>query len=229
VIKAEFGWRAWRPFVGLLLCVGLAGCFDIEQDLTVEGSGAGALEVTLRIDPTFKGALENETILGDQVAPVVVKREVKDGQYVQDERVTFNAISDLKLPNGTLSIVNNGSTFLGIGPQRLTLTRTIENSAAGPNSYAVMRNVFSDRTFTIKISVPGWIARAYPMTVAGQTVSPQVGGSTVTWQVPMARALSEPNLIYRIDFLAYMSIDGNVTAQRAPDRFDSVASGVLRP
>ncbi len=200
--------------VAALACLTLAGCFDLEQDLTIKGSGAGAFQVTLRIDPAFKDALQNETILGAQKAPVEVTRTVKNGQYVQKERVTFNSLSELRLPNETLSIVSNGAELFGVGPKDLTLTRTVENAGANSSSATMMRTVFADRTYTFKVSLPGWIGKAYPLVIGDEQIAPQVNGSTVTWQIPMARAVSASELVYKVDFYAFMGIDGNVTAER---------------
>lgn len=212
--------RALRFACAALLCTLLSACFDFEQDLTIKGSGAGAgaLEITLRMDPAFRGALETETIMGEQMAPVEVKREVKDGQYVQNERVTFNSLSELRLQSETLSIVNQGSTVFGIGPKKLSLTRKVENDGADPTSFSMMRTLFADRTYTFSVKVPGWIGKAYPLIVGAEQVAPKVSGSTVSWTIPMARAMSTRELIYRVDFLAYMDVEGNVTAERVPER-----------
>ena len=206
--------RTGLRLLAVFACLTLAGCFDLEQDLNIKGSGAGSFEVTLRVDPAFKDALQNETILGAQKAPVEVTREVKDGQYVQNERVTFNSLSELRLPNETLSIVNHGSELFGVGPKDLTLTRVVENSGADTTSAAMMRTVFSDRTYTFKVSLPGWIGRAYPVVLGDEQIAPQVNGSTVTWQIPMARAVLASELVYKVDFYAFVNIEGNVTAER---------------
>ena len=195
-------------------CFLLAGCFDLEQDLAIKGSGAGSFEVTLRIDPALKDALQNETIIGPQKAPVEVTRTVKDGQYVQKERVTFNSMSELRLPNETLSIVSRGAELFGVGPKDLTLTRKIENAGADSSSASLMRTVFADRNYTFKASLPGWIAKAYPLTIGDDQFTPQVNGSTVTWTIPMSRAVTASELLYKVDFYAYMNIQGNVTAER---------------
>jgi hypothetical protein len=50
-----------------------------------------------------------------------------------------------------------------------------------------------------------------------------VNGSTVTWQIPMARALSSPQLAYRVDFFAFMNIEGNVTAERVQGHLSVIA------
>lgn len=208
--SARIGFR----LIAALAALALAGCFDLEQDLDIKGSGAGSFEVSLRIDPTFKDALQNETLLGAQKAPVEVTRSVKNGQYIQDERVTFNSLSELRLPNETLSIVSNGAELFGVGPKDLTLTRTVENAGADSSSASVMRTVFADRTYTFKLSLPGWIGRAYPLVIGDEQIAPQVNGSTVTWQIPMARAVTASQLVYKVDFYAFMNIQGNVTAQR---------------
>ena len=215
--------------VAALASFTLAGCFDLEQDLTVKGSGAGSFVVTLRMDPTFKDALQNETMLGAQKAPVEVTRAVKDGQYVQTERVTFNSLSELELPNETLSIVSNGAELFGVGPKDLTLTRKIENAGADSNSSGMMRTVFADRTYTFKASLPGWIGKAYPLTIGDEQIAPQVNGSTVSWQIPMSKAITAKELVYKVDFYAFMKIDGNVTAQRVTNPVSNIIPGAGTP
>ncbi|HXZ67507.1 MAG TPA: hypothetical protein VEH07_02860 [Alphaproteobacteria bacterium] len=212
-----------------LACFALAGCFDLEQDLTVKGSGAGDFQVTLRIDPAFKDALQNETILGAQKAPVEVTRTVKEGQFVQKERVTFNSLSELRLPNETLSIVSNGAEFFGVGPKDLTLTRKVENAGADASSAGIMRTVFADRTYTFKVSLPGWIGKAYPLQIGDEQVSPQVNGSTVSWQIPMSKAITANELIYKVDFYAFMNIRGNVTAERVNNPVSNIIPGAGTP
>ena len=213
----------------ILACLALAGCFDLEQDLTVKGSGAGDFQVILRIDPAFKDALQNETILGAQKAPVEVTRSVKDGQYVQKERVTFNSLAELKLPNETLSIVSNGAELFGVGPKDLTLTRKVENSGADTSSAGMMRTVFADRTYTFKVTLPGWIGKAYPLQIGDEQVSPQVNGSTVSWQIPMSKAITTNEMIYRVDFYAFMKIEGNVTAERVNNPVSNIIPGAGTP
>ena len=215
--------------IAAISCLTLVGCFDLEQDLTVKGSGAGDFQVTLRIDPAFKDALQNETILGAQKAPVEVTRSVKDGQYVQKERVTFNSLSELRLPNETLSIISNGAELFGVGPKDLTLTRKVENSGADASSAGMMRTVFADRTYTFKVSLPGWIGKAYPLTVGDEQVTPQVNGSTVSWQIPMSKAITANELIYKVDFYAFMNIQGNVTAERVNNPVSNIIPGAGTP
>jgi len=233
MVRHIINWHGLRQALhtlgAIFLCLGLAACFDFEQDLTIKSSGAGSLAVKLRMDPAFKGALDEETILGEQKAPVEVKREVKDGQYVQSERVTFNALSELKLQNETLSIVNNGTTFFGAGPKNLTLTRTVDNAAAEPDAFGLMRGLFQDRTYTFKVTVPGWVGKAYPLIVAGESIAPQSNGGTVSWQIPMARAMSTQQLVYRVDFLSYMKIEGNLTAERVPNHINAGEYGAGTP
>ncbi len=203
-----------RAVAALVLALGLSGCFDFEQHLTIRGSGAGQLELKLRMDPAFKGALDNETLMGPQAAPVEVKREVKDGQYVQTEKVSFNKLPELRVRNETLSITNDGPTLFGLGPKKLTLRRIVDNGGADEDSAGVMRGVFADRVYVFSVTLPGWIAKAYPVTVNGEAINPTIDGSTVKWTVPMAKALTSASLDYRVEFRAYMDIEGNATAQR---------------
>jgi hypothetical protein len=198
----------------LAFALGLAGCFDFDQHLTIKGSGAGALEVTLRTDPALKSTFENETILGAQASPVEVSREIKNGQYVQKEKVTFNALPALRVRNETLSITNEGTTFFGLGPKKLSLRRVVDNGGADTDSFGLMRGVFADRVYSFSVTLPGWIAKAYPLTVGGEAIQPTTEGATIKWQIPMAKALSAGTLDFRVDFRSYMDIQGNVTAQR---------------
>jgi hypothetical protein len=206
--------RPARAAAALVLALGLAGCFDFEQRLTIKSSGAGRLEVMLRMDPAFKGALDNETLLGEQASPVEVTREVKDGQYVQTEKVAFNKLPELRVRNETLSITNEGTTFFGIGPKKLMLRRVVDNGGGDSDSLGVMRGVFQDRVYTFAVTVPGWIEKAYPVAVGGEAINPVIDGATVKWVVPMAKALSTASLDYRVDFRSYMDIEGSATAQR---------------
>ena len=216
---ANLGWKPVRVLAALGLALSIAGCFDFDQHLTVKGSGAGAMEVKLRMDPSLKGGFENETLMGPQAAPVEVTRAVKDGQYVQTERVSFNALSELRVRNETLSITNEGETFFGLGPKKLVLRRVLDNGSADPDSLGLVRGAFQDRIYTYSVSLPGWIQKAYPVSVGGEAIAPIVDGSTVKWQIPMAKAVASGTLDYRVEFRSYMDIKANVTAQRVDGAF----------
>jgi hypothetical protein len=217
--------RPARAAVALLFALGLAGCFDFDEHLTLKGSGGGQLELMLRTDPSLKGAFDDKTLLGQQATPVEVTREVKDGQYIQREKVTFNKLPELRVRNETLSVTNEGATFFGIGPKKLTLRRIIDNGGADPDSFGVMRGVFQDRVYTYAVTLPGWIEKAYPLVVNGEAINPVIDGATVKWQVPMAKAISAKRLDYRVDFRSYMDIDANLTAQRVDGDLDDLPTG----
>lgn len=218
--------RPARAMAALVLALGLTGCFDFEQHLTIKGSGAGRLEVELRMDPAFKGALDNETLIGQQASPVEVTREVKNGQYVQTEKVAFNALVELRVRNETLSITNQGATFFGLGPKKFTLRRVVDNGGGEGEAFGIMKGIFQDRAYTFAATVPGWIEKAYPVVVNGEAINPIVDGATVKWVVPMAKALSTGSLDYRVDFRSYLNIEGNATAQRVDGDLGNLTSNL---
>lgn len=203
--------RLARAAAALAVALGLAGCFDYEQHLILKGSGAGRLEAKLRIDPAFKGAFENQTLLPPQAQPIEVTREIKDGQYVQTERASFNALSELRLESEDLSITNNGTTFFGVGPKKITLRRSVDS---GEDDMSGAGAAFQGRVYVFAVTVPGWIDKAYPLLVGNEAVKPKTEGATVTWTIPMSQALTTQRLEYRVDFFSYMNLSGTLSAQR---------------
>jgi hypothetical protein len=215
---ATFG-GAVRALCALALATGLTGCFDYEQQLTLKGSGGGTLEVRLRIDPAFKGGLETETLLPPQLVPIEVTREIKDGQYVQSEKVSFKALSELRVHSETLSISNRGATLFGVGPRQLTLHNVVDSGSEDIGSFGPFGGPFQDRIYAFTVTIPGWIQKAHPLLVGNESVAPVINGASVTWRIPMAQALTASRLEYRLDFLAYMDISTEVIAQRVDGEF----------
>jgi hypothetical protein len=154
--------------------------------------------------------------MGEQKKPVTVTREVVDGQYVQTETVAFDKLSDLRVQDETLSISNSGATFFGVGPKKFTLSREVDNDGADPTSSTMLGTLFTSRIYTFKVTVPGWVDKAYPLEVGAEQVEPTIDGATISWQIPMARAMSVKKLVYKIDFFSYMDVTGTETAERVP-------------
>jgi hypothetical protein len=221
--------RGTRAGLALLACIGLAACFDYEQDLTIRGSGAGTLKVSISTDPTYKDSLGDDAALGDQTARVVTKTEMRDGRFVQTETVSFNQLSDLKLENQTLSITNNGAWLFGLGPKDLSFRAEVDNSGADPSSLGAMQTMFDGHSFTYKVSLPGWVTKAYPLTIGDKEIKPVQDGSSIAWTIPMARALTTRKLVYRADFLAFMAVPGNVTSTEAATSARFAVPGVATP
>ena len=217
-------WRALRLGGLLAAALTLTGCFDFEQTLTIDGNGTGSFEVMLRMDPAFQDARDDDQILPEQVNPVEISRGVRDGQFVQEEKVLFNDLSELQVQNEDLSITSKGSTFFGLGPKQLTLVRRLENHGAD-DEFGLMRNLFQDRYYTFTANLPGWVDQAYPVDLGAVSIEPEVRGSTVSWHVPMARAVSARELEFRVDFRAYSNVDAVVAAQRLDDRLVQFAPG----
>ena len=218
-----------RVTAAALLCLGLAGCFDFEQTFTLKNNGSGAFEVMLRMDPAFQDALEEDQILPPQENPVEVSRGVQNGQFVQEERVLFNGLGELKTRNETLSITNNGSTFFGFGPKKLSLVRLVENEGASDDGFGLMRSLFQDRYYVFTANLPGWIDQAHPVEVGSEAIEAEVKGSTVTWQIPMAKAVSAEALEFKVDFRAYLEIDAVVSAERVDGGLAQLAPGFSVP
>ncbi|MFO1187949.1 MAG: hypothetical protein U1E87_11175 [Alphaproteobacteria bacterium] len=205
--------RLARAAAALALAFGLTGCFDFEQHLILKGSGAGRLEVKLRIDPAFKGAFENQTLLPAQAQPIDVTREIKDGQYVQTEKASFNSLSDLRVENEDLTLINNGTTFFGVGPKKFSLRRAVA-SGDGAEDMGAAGAAFQDRVYVFSVTIPGWVEKAYPLVVGNEAVKPKTEGATVTWTIPMSQAVAARRLEYRVDFFSYMNVTGTISAQR---------------
>ncbi len=189
--------RPARAAVALLFALGLAGCFDFEEHLTIKGSGGGQTP-----GHAANGSVAARCIRGqDAPRPAGNTRRSHaggKGRPVHPEgKGHLQQVPELRVRNETLSITNEGSTFFGIGPKKLTLRRIIDNSGADPDSLGVMKGVFQDRTYTYTVTLQGWIEKAYPVVVNGEAINPIVDGATVKWQIPMAKAISAARLDYR--------------------------------
>lgn len=210
------------------LCLALGGCFDLKHTLTVSGDGTGSFAVMMRTDPAFQDARDEDQILPPQKSPVEISRGVRDGQYVQEEKTIFNSLDKLQVQNEDLSITNQGNTFFGLGPKRLTLIRRMENNGA-EDDFGVMRNLFQDRTYTFIANLPGWIDQAYPVEIGEEIIEPTIRGSTVMWEIPMGRAVSVRSMEFRVDFRAYYKIEAVSAAKRLEDSLLQVAPGLGAP
>jgi hypothetical protein len=203
----------------IALSLGLAGCFDLTQKLSIGRDGAGQYQIAITANGLLGQALkDNKSTIAPKHNPVRTRAIAKDGNVTQIATIDFKSLSDLRLSNESLSLTNHGASWMGLGPSRVTFRRTFlvdrarrENTpkVADENGFGteLAQTMFGNHTYLFSVTVPGSVDRAPPIHIGRAVFQPQISGGplshTVTWRLPLYTLLQAKLLTFEIDFLAY--------------------------
>lgn len=212
--------RAWRGIAVPVCCFLLSGCFDLAQNLTLDRSGAGVYDTAIAASGLLGEALrDNKADIHLARNPAKTRLLVKDGKVTRIASVGFKSLSDLRLSSDSLSLVDHGATWLGLGPSHLTLRRTLlvdrarrENMRGRQDDRfgsELLQTMFGDHTYVFSVTVPGSIERAKPVRIGAVAISPKITGSglshTASWRLPLYTLLQAKLVRFEVDFSAYGS------------------------
>jgi hypothetical protein len=201
--------------------LGLSGCFDLAQKLSINRGGSGRYVVAITASGLLGEALEdNRSGIRFSQNRVKTQTASKNGKVTQTAILDFKSLSDLRLSDELLSLTNHGASWLGLGPSHLTFRRTFlvdrarrENAPKSAEAERfggeLLQTMFGDHIYVFSITVPGSVDRAAPIRVGHMLIKPQVTGegfsNTVTWRMPLYTLLLAKLVTFTVDFSAYGS------------------------
>jgi hypothetical protein len=207
----------------LAVSVGLSGCFDLTQKIAIDRKGAGHYQVSVAASGLIGEALKEKPVkVGlDGARHVSTTITEKNGRVTQSSSIAFARLSDLKLSDELISLRVLSRPYFGLGPAHVRFRRTfLVGNARRDNAdrigsddatgSQIMASVFGDHTYTFSVTLPGSILRIAPVKVGDALAVPTVTGDfyhghTITWTLPLYRALSRKMLTFEVDFSAYGS------------------------
>jgi hypothetical protein len=203
----------------IAVAVGLSGCFDLVQRVSIARDGSGQYETSISAVGIVGEALRNKSAdLTGQNRAVTTTSDV-NGNVTQRSVVDFKSLSNLAFSDQYMSVMVRRHSLLGVGPPELTFTRSFHVDRArhehdedwqqsGNMGREVAQSILGDHTYVFSVTLPGSIERIAPIVIAGQTVQPQVTGDfyhghTVTWRMPLYLMTMAHALTFQVDFSAY--------------------------
>ena len=180
----------------------LAGCFDLELTLKLNGDGSGRLSTRAILAKEWVNlgahAKPPESKLLGAGRHVHRKSEIRNGQLVQEESTNFDNLSQLKgIEGGAIEVKSLGRTFWGAERTRVrwvlhTSKRPSEAPAPDPR---ILDSVLGGHTLTMTMELPCTVTRAEEVKLNFAQVAPSVSrdllqGSTVRWVVPLSARCS---------------------------------------
>lgn len=207
----------------LAMAVGLSGCFDLTQKVEIDRGGAGHYRMAISARGLVGAALKEKPVTFDNHAAQHGTTTIveKNGRVTQTTAIAFKSLSKLRLSDEAISLRVLGRSWFGLGPAHVRFRRTfLVGNARRANQDRVGRgdemgaqilaSMFGDHTYVFAVTLPGSILRIAPLKLGGVLVVPTVTGDfyhghTVTWTMPLSRALSRKMMTFEVDFSAYGS------------------------
>jgi len=147
--------------------IGLSGCFDLAQKLSIDRGGSGRYVVAITASGLLGEALkDNKSGIRFSQNRVTTRTTVKDGKVTQTAVLEFRSLSDLRLSDELVSLTNHGASWFGLGPSHVTLRRTFlvdrarrENAPKSAEAERfggeLLQTMFGDHTYVFSVTVPG--------------------------------------------------------------------------
>ena len=211
--------KAALSAVLIAVAVGLSGCFDLAQRVSIGRDGSGQYETSISAVGIVGEALRNKSAdLTGQNHGITTTNDV-NGNVTQRSVVDFKSLSNLAFSDQYMSVMVRGHSLLGVGPSELTFTRSFHVDRArhehdedwrqsGDMGREVAQSILGDHTYVFSVTLPGSIEHIAPIVIAGTTIQPQVTGDfyhghTITWRMPLYLMTMAHALTFQVDFSAY--------------------------
>ena len=205
----------------VVCALSLGGCFDLAQKLSIDRGGSGRYVVAITASGLLGEALkDNRSAIRFSQNRLKTHTASKDDRVTQTAILDFKSLSDLRLSDELLSISNHGTSWLGLGPSRLTFRRTFlvdrarrENTPKSADAERfggeLLQTMLGEHTYIFSITLPGSVDRAAPVRIGRTVIKPQVTGAgfghTITWRMPLYTLLQAKLVTFAVDFSAYGS------------------------
>jgi len=201
--------------------IGLSGCFDLAQKLSIDRGGSGRYVVAITASGLLGEALkDNRSGIRFSQNRVTTRTTAKDGKIRQTAVLEFKSLSDLRLSDELVSLTNHGASWFGLGPSHVTFRRTFlvdrarrENAPKSAEAERfggeLLQTMFGDHTYIFSVTVPGSVESALPVKIGRTVIRPLIGkqnlSDTVTWRMPLYTLLQAKVVSFQVDFSAYGS------------------------
>jgi hypothetical protein len=210
-------WRGACVAMALTVAgVGLSGCLDLVQTVSVDRTGAGRYQISATAQGFVGEALKNEKLVNKQNHAVMATTN-GGGKVTRMATVDFKSLSDLAFSDETMNLTVKSRDLFGIGPSHVAFVAKVmidkakhENQqaqAANNVGEEVAQSILGDHTYTFTVTVPGSVEYAAPLTIGKDTFQPAVTGDyfghTVTWKIPLYALVSSQAINFEVDFWAW--------------------------
>jgi hypothetical protein len=198
--------------------LGLSGCFDLAQKLSIDRGGSGRYVVAITASGLLGEALkDSKSGIRFSQNRVTTRTTAKEGKVTQTAVVEFKSLSDLRLSDELVSLTNHGASWFGLGPSHVTFRRTFlvdrarrENAPKSAEAERfggeLLQTMFGDHTYVFSVTVPGSVENPPAVKIGRTIINPQVtSGNTVTWRMPLYTLLQAKVVSFQVDFSAYGS------------------------
>ena len=179
----------WRSaFAAAVLAVtglGLSGCLDLVQMVSVDRSGAGRYQISATAQGFVGEALKNEKLVNKQNHAVMATANA-GGKITRAATVDFKSLSDLAFSDETMILTVKSRDLFGLGPSHVAfVTNVMIDKAKHENRQAaaadnvgeeVAQSILGDHTYVFTVTVPGSVEYAAPITLGKETYQPVVTG-----------------------------------------------------
>jgi hypothetical protein len=214
--------RTSWPAAGLLMltAIGLSGCFDLDQSVSLNRDGSGRYEVSVAARGIVGDALQNgktDINIGHN-QNIRTRKTIQDGKVTQTSIIDFKQLSDLSLSSESIAVKVRGHDLFGLGQTHAIFRRVFlvdharhENGHDDSNDDAgkgILVSIFGDHTYSFRVTLPGSVDWIAPVWVGDTQVVPQVSGdstrgTTIVWRMPLASMLMAKSVHFSVGFSAY--------------------------
>lgn len=196
--------------------LGLAGCFDLSQSVSIDREGSGHFTATAAAKGFVGDALKNADLVDPDRNHVTANTAFVHDEVMRTATVDSKSLSELALPNEVMTLAVTGHDFFGLGPSHVAYrarlfvdrAKAAETPTVGPIGEALARGMLGGHIYVFTVTVPGSIEHIAPIALGGETFEPQVSGDfyhgqTITWRLPLYKLVEVRALDFEVDFSAY--------------------------
>jgi hypothetical protein len=195
--------------------IGLSGCFDLDQKVSVGRDGSGEYHVAISAEGFVGAALKDQKIVDTDHNHADMTTTNVNGRVTRTATVAFGALSDLTLSNETMSVAVKSRDLFGLGPSHVAFRcvflvdkeKNEQTASANGIGEEIAQAVLGNHHYSFSVTVPGDVEHVSPISIGNQLYQPQVTGDfyhghTVTWRLPLYALVDTKALTFEVDFAA---------------------------
>jgi hypothetical protein len=187
----------------------VAGCFDLEMDLSLKKDGSGVFSSALIAPKQLASGKLNLARALVILPPPENTLQARGDKVAYISKASFKSLADLVTrPGVELELRQVDSGFLwGLFAPTYRLRAQLEGAAQADAKQAAP--LFIGHFFKAVLEVPGEIKTAHAASLAGLSIQPEVyeNKRQVIWMVPLDSFLShEGPLVFAVDFKADLAL-----------------------
>lgn len=174
----------------------LAGCFDLQFDLTLHNDGSGTMvaKTTLNKEMSAMAAKDKDKPSGSLLAKnnknVRQTAKNENGIVSMEETVEFKRLSDIALEGDGLEVTDLGRSIFGVDRTRIRWDLGADKKDKDREGGDMAAQVFAGHYLTVNMQLPCNVETAAALSLDGKQIVPVVkksllNGSTVQWRIPL--------------------------------------------